>query len=198
MSGLNTSGINDRSCPDWTALVALRERAADAADAADTAEPAGWAAAVAHLDACPRCRREAMAADPLLVFRRLPVAEMPEAVEQAEAESMRQAVAAMRTAKRLESRRSFAGWRRWAAAAVLTVASLAVGDKAPVDLNPAVAAPAAAAASEAVAVAAAPEAPGPAGTAVLERLDGSEDARVYQVNGKNLTAFMIVGDKVDV
>jgi hypothetical protein len=175
------------SCPDWTGLVALRER--------EDAEPAGWAEAVTHLDTCPRCRREAMAADPLLVFRRLPVTEMPEAVEQAEAESMRQAVAAMRTAKRLESRRSFAGWRRWAAAAVLTVASLAVGrDKAPMDLSPAVAA------SEAVAtaaVAAAPAAPSPAATAVLERLDGS-DARVYQVDGKDLTAFMIVGDKVDV
>ena len=187
MSGLNMS------CPDWTALVALRERAADAANSANAAEPAGWAEAVAHLDACPRCRREAMAADPLLVFRRLPVAEMPEAVEQAEAESMRQAVAAMRTARRLESRRSFAGWRRWAAAAVLTVASLAVGrDKAPVTLSPAAAVPEAAAA-----VAAAPEAPSPDGTAVLERLDGS-DARVYQVDGKDLTAFMIVGDKVDV
>lgn len=188
------------SCPDWTALVALRERAADAADAANTAEPTGWAEAVAHLDACPRCRREAMAADPLLVFRRLPVTEMPEAEEQAEAESMRQAVSAMRTARRLESRRSFAGWRRWAAAAVLTVASLAVGrDKAPENLSLA-----AAAAPEAVAVApaafsaaAAIEAPSPAGTAVLERLDGS-DARVYQVDGKDLTAFMIVGNKVDV
>jgi len=189
MSGLHMSGPNT-SCPDWTALVALRERAADAA------EPAGWTEAVTHLDACPRCRREAMAADPLLVFRRLPVSEMPEAVEQAEAESMRQAVAAMRTAKRLESRRSFAGWRRWAAAAVLTVASLAMGDRAPVDLNPA-AAESEAPASEAAAVAAPPEAPSPAATAVLERLDGS-DARVYQVDGKDLTAFMIVGDKVDV
>ena len=186
MSGLGIIGPN-ASCPDWTALVALRER--------DDAEPAGWAAAVTHLDACPRCRREAMAADPLLVFRRLPVSEMPEAMEQAEAESMRQAVAAMRTAKRLESRRSFAGWRRWAAAAVLTVASLAMGDRAPVELNRAVAE--SAAAPEAVAAAAAPEAPSPAATAVLERLDGS-DARVYQVDGKDLTAFMIVGDKVDV
>jgi hypothetical protein len=178
------------SCPDWTALVALRER--------DDAEPAGWAAALTHLDACPRCRREAMAADPLLVFRRLPVTEMPEAVEQAEAESMRQAVAAMRTAKRLESRRSFAGWRRWAAAAVLTVASLTMGDRAPAELNRAVAESAApVAASEAMAAAAAPAAPSPAATAVLERLDGS-DARVYQVDGKDLTAFMIVGDKVDV
>jgi hypothetical protein len=181
------------SCPDWTGLVALRERAADAAN---TAEPAGWAEAVTHLDACPRCRREAMAADPLLVFRRLPVTEMPEAMEQAQAESMRQAVAAMRTAKRLESRRSFAGWRRWAAAAVLAVASLAVGNKAPVELNPG-AASEAVTASAAVAAAAAPADPSPAATAVLERLDGS-DARVYQVDGKDLTAFMIVGDKVDV
>ena len=60
-----------------------------------------------------------------------------------------------------------------------------MGDRAPVELNPAVPAP------EAAAVAAAPA------TAVLERLDGS-DARVYQVDGKDLTAFMIVGDKVDV
>ena len=45
---------------------------------------------------------------------------------------MRQAVAALRTAKRLESGRSFAGWRRWAAAAVLAVASLSLSwDKAP-------------------------------------------------------------------
>jgi hypothetical protein len=193
MSGSKMSGPNT-ICPDWTGLVALRERAADAAN---TAEPAGWAAAVTHLDACPRCRREAMAADPLLVFRRLPVTEMPEAVEQAEAESMRQAVAAMRTAKRLESRRSFAGWRRWAAAAVLAVASLALGNKAPVNLNSAPAASEAVTASESVAAAAAPAAPSPAATAVLERLDGS-DARVYQVDGKDLTAFMIVGDKVDV
>lgn len=184
----------EMSCPDWTGLVALRERAADAAN---TAEPAGWAEAVAHLDACPRCRREAMAADPLLVFRRLPVTEMPEAEEQAEAESMRQAVAAMRTARRLESRRSFAGWRRWAAAAVLTVASLAVGrDKAPENLSLAAAVPEGVAVAPAVATAAI-EAPSPAGTAVLERLDGS-DARVYQVDGKDLTAFMIVGNKVDV
>jgi hypothetical protein len=171
------------NCPDWTALVALRERE----------DAATWAESVAHLDACPRCRREAMAADPLLVFRRLPGTEMPEAEERAEAESMRQAVAAMRTAKRLESRRSFAGWRRWAAAAVLTLASLSVGrDKSPVVLSPA------APAAPAVEMAAAPEAPSPmTGTATLERLDGS-DARVYQIDGKDLTTFMIVGNKVDV
>jgi hypothetical protein len=177
------SGSTSMSCPDWTGLVAARER--------EDAEPAGWAEAVTHLDACPRCRREAVAADPLLVFRRLPAVELPEGEERAEAEAMRQAVAAMRTAKRLESRRSFAGWRRWAAAAVLALASLAMGrDKSPLTPIPQPAAP--------VAVAARPAAAGPgAGTATLEALDRS-DVRVYQMDGQDLTAFMIVGSKVDV
>ena len=169
------------SCPDWTLLVAARERA--------EAEPAGWAEAMAHLGACPRCRREAVAADPLLVFRRLPAVEMPEGGERAEAESMRQAVAAMRTARRLEPRQH-AGWGRWAAAAVLAVASLSVSwDKVP---RPE---------PEPVALkvsAPAPAAPRPAaGSATLESLDGS-DARVYQMNGQDVTAFMIVDHKVDV
>ncbi|MFL6237732.1 MAG: hypothetical protein ACJ76N_31740 [Thermoanaerobaculia bacterium] len=168
------------SCPDWQGLVAAREGA--------EAEPAGWAEAMAHLDACPRCRREALAADPLLVFRRLPVLEMPEGDERAEAESMRQAVAAMRTARRLEPRQH-AGWRRWAAAAVLAIASLSVSwDKAP---RPE---------PEPVALKAAEPAPAaqrPAVPAALEALDGS-DARIYQMNGQDLTGFMIVDNKVDV
>jgi hypothetical protein len=170
------------SCLDWPRLVALRESA--------EAEPAEWTEAMAHFDACPRCRREAVAADPLLVFRRLPAVEMPEVEERAEAEAMRQAVSAMRTARRLESHRH-AGWRRWAAAAVLAVASLSVSwDKVPrtrepepAALKPAVAAPAA---------------PRPAtGPATLEALDGS-NARVYQMNGEGVTAFMIVANKADV
>ncbi|PYQ55853.1 MAG: hypothetical protein DMF53_27185 [Acidobacteria bacterium] len=169
------------SCPDWTRLVALREGA--------DAEPAGWAEAMAHLDACPRCRREAVAADPLLVFRRLPAVDMTEGDERAEAESMRQAVASMRTARRLESRQRFAGWRRWAAAAVLAIASLAVSwDKAPRPRPE----PATLPSSSTAAI------PVPAaGSATLEPLDGS-DARVYQMNGQGVTAFMIVDHKLDV
>ncbi|MFL6263601.1 MAG: hypothetical protein ACJ76Y_28230 [Thermoanaerobaculia bacterium] len=169
------------SCPDWQDLAAAREVA--------EGEPAGWTEAMAHFDACPRCRREAVAADPLLVFRRLPALEMPEGDERAEAESVRQAVAAMRTAKRLESRQRFAGWRRWAAAAVLAIASLSVSwDKAPrpepgpVALKAAEPAPAA----QRLAV-----------PAALEALDGS-NARIYQMNGQDLTGFMIVDNKVDV
>jgi hypothetical protein len=179
--------MSSMSCPDWTALAALRERGDD--------EPAGWPEAVAHLDACPRCRRAAVTADPLLVFRRLPAVELPEGEERAEAEAMCQAVAAMRTARRLESRRSFAGWRRWAAAAVLAAASLAVGrDRSPT--VPTVPMPRPAALP--VEVAARPAAASPAaGTATLEALDRS-DVRVYQMDGQDLTAFMIVGSKVDV
>ena len=109
------------TCPEWSRLAALRD-----------AEPEGWALALEHFDGCSRCRPEALKADPLLVFRRLPVAELNPAEERSEVESVRQAVAAMRTASRLESRRRFAGWRRWAAAAVLVFASLTVGrDPAP-------------------------------------------------------------------
>lgn len=167
------------SCPDWTRLVALREGA--------EAEPAGWTEAMAHFDACPRCRREAVAADPLLVFRRLPAMEMAAGDERSEAESMRQAVAAMRTSRRLESRQR-AGWKRWAAAAVLAIASLSVGwDKAP---RPAPAV------LKAVEPAPAEVVPA-AGGATLEQLGGS-DARVYQMNGQGVTAFMIVDHKLDV
>lgn len=111
-------------CPDWNVLVLHRER--------DGAAPEGWTAALEHFDACRECRREALAADPLLVFRRLPAPAVSPAEERSAVESMRQAVAAMRTAERLESGRRFAGWRRWGAAAVLAVASLSVSwDKAP-------------------------------------------------------------------
>ncbi|HEX6901575.1 MAG TPA: hypothetical protein VF789_17740 [Thermoanaerobaculia bacterium] len=111
-------------CPDWKDLTVRRER--------DGADPEGWAEALEHFDACRECRNTALKADPLLVFRRLPAPDLAPAEERSEVESMRQAVAAMRTAKRLESRRSFAGWRRWAAAAVLAAASLSLSwDKTP-------------------------------------------------------------------
>jgi hypothetical protein len=188
------------ACPDWTSLVAARERAERENDEAGNAVPAEWTAALEHLDACPRCRRQAVAADPLLVFRRLPGADLAPAEEHAEAESMVQAVAAMRAAERLESRRRFTGWRRWAAAAALALISLSLGrDKTPLlataSVAPAVALPESAAtaghqAGNEVSAAA-------NGTATLERLDRS-DARVYQLNGKDLSVFMIVDKKLDV
>ena len=117
------------SCPDWTALTAHRELR-------NGAEPEGWSAALAHFDGgCQLCRKAALKSDPTLVFRRLaqvPAATMTEAQERAEVDSVRQAVAAMRAASRLESlegrRRGFAagGWKRWSAAAALALLTVTV------------------------------------------------------------------------
>jgi hypothetical protein len=160
------------SCPDWTGLAARRD-----------AEPGGWADAVQHFDGCALCRRDALTADPLLVFRRLPMVELAPAEERSEAEAMRQAVAAMRTAERLELRRHFTGWRRWAAAAVLAVAALSVGrDKV---LQP----------EQAARMRPAPvsAAPGPA----LEGVN-RPGARVYHIPGEGIQVTMIYDESLDV
>lgn len=111
------------SCPDWQALTAWREER-------DGREPAGYREALAHLDGgCTACRRQALAADPMLMFRAVPVMDIPEAQEVDEVEAMRQAVAAMRTASRmeaLETRRDRQSWWKWASAAMLAVAALSV------------------------------------------------------------------------
>jgi hypothetical protein len=113
---------------DWRALVAHRLDAR-------LAEPAGWPDAVAHLGACAECRRAALAADPTLVFLRLGeerAGAREPAQELAEVERVRGAVAAMRAASRLGRGRrpSRAGWKRWAAAAVLLPAALSTGRRA--------------------------------------------------------------------
>ena len=161
------------SCPDWTGVATRRET-----------EPDGWAAAVEHFDSCALCRREALAADPLLVFRRLPAVELAPAEERAEVEAVRQVVAAMRTAERLEVRRSFAGWRRWAAAAVLTLASLSVGRDKARQLEGVVTAPL-------------PAAPKSTAGPTLEELD-RPGARVYHMAGEGVSVFMIVDESLDV
>jgi hypothetical protein len=174
------------SCPDWSGLAALRFQ-----NPQEDAEPAGWASAVTHFDACPRCRREALLADPLLVFRRLPAVELDEAGERSEVETMRQAVTAMRTARRLESRRRFTGWRRWAAAAVLTLAALSASsqsrDRSPLELMAPSPAP--------LAPAARPDAGH--GQETLEGLNRPA-ARVYQMSGKDLSVVWIVDQSLDV
>jgi hypothetical protein len=179
------------SCPDWLELAALR-RATAGVSAPDAAEPEGWAEALAHLDGCQRCRREALAADPLLVFRRLPSLQLNEAAERSEVESMRQAVAAMRTGRRLESRRRFAGWRRWAAAAALVVASFAVSR----DPSPVAAVSAPVPAPSALP----PDTVGARFEGTPEMLEGLDrpDARVYQMKGKDMAVVMIVDKSFDV
>ena len=177
------------SCPDWSRLAAARDR--------ENIEPEGWAEAVAHFDSCSLCRKEALKADPLLVFRRMPAAEITPGEERLEVESMQQAVAAMRTARRLETRGRFAGWRRWAAAAVLAGVSLSVGrDKSP-RLEQAAAAPPAPAVSSASSSASVAAASAP----VLDGIDRPE-ARVYEVGDDEFSAVMVIdpsfGESLDV
>jgi len=160
------------SCPDWSGAATRRET-----------EPDGWAAAVEHFDSCGLCRQDALAADPLLVFRRLPAVELTPAEERSEVEAVRQAVAAMRTAERLEVRRRFAGWRRWAAAAVLALASLSVGRDKVRHLESVTMPP----------VRASEPAAGP----TLEELNRPQ-ARVYHMAGEGVSVFMIVDESLDV
>ncbi|HVS02966.1 MAG TPA: hypothetical protein VMT16_09365 [Thermoanaerobaculia bacterium] len=105
------------SCPDWPALVALREGAGE--------DPAGWGEALDHLDRCGACWQTASAADPLLLFRRLPT---PAAGE--EVEPMRQRVHTLRRSRRLGGGRGARGWLRWPAAAAV-LALFAVGGHGP-------------------------------------------------------------------
>jgi hypothetical protein len=165
-------------CPDWSVLAARRQRNV-------AGEYAEWTAAVEHFDACTLCRRDAVAADPLLVFRRLPGVEMTPAEESSEVAAMRQAVAAMRTGKRLEARRSFAGWRRWAAAAVLAVVSLSVSREREPQLDPVVTAP------QVLMPGATPAAVQGTSVTVLEGVDDPA-VRVYQVDSAEVSSVMII------
>jgi hypothetical protein len=109
------------SCPDWKALAAHRQERGGA-------EPAGWPAALAHFDGCAACRRDALKADPTLVFRRM-AAGPAIAVD---TDAIRHGVMALRGASRLEAPSKKIAWRRLAAAAVLAVAALSVErDRAP-------------------------------------------------------------------
>jgi len=102
------------SCPDWRRLDPAARDASGAlhgaADALDAVHAVHWQQALSHLDSgCPHCWREALAVDPTLVFRRLPAPELSPAQEAEEVEAARLAVAAMRTASRLDAA---AGGRR--------------------------------------------------------------------------------------
>lgn len=115
------------SCPDWSELA--RDRRCD--DAATPNEPSAWRAAVEHLDVCDECRDDALAADPALLFRRLPTME----ADAATIEEMRSGVAALRRAQRLTGTVETAAaperghglhrwWGRAAAAAILAAGLL--------------------------------------------------------------------------
>jgi hypothetical protein len=191
------------SCPDWIVLTAHRR-------GRDGSEPAGWGEALAHLDGCNLCRRQALAADPTLVFRRLaavPAAAMTPVEERSEADGVRAAVAAMRAASRLDSLearpRTSSGWRRWstgALAAILALAAVVVPSKPPKVVSNA--ADAAIFREGRVEVGVLDE-PVPAAQQVdLEEpvVEGVNlpDARVYHMSGDGLSVVMVVDESLDI
>lgn len=126
---------------DWRALIARRDESGE--------DPVGWDEAMVRVDTCDDCRRQALMADPSLVFRRLPRVE----TGPADVESMRQAVASLRRASRVTAvdesgpdtvagsgggaRSHRAGLRQIAAAALLAAAALAAWIAGPAVLDPA-------------------------------------------------------------
>jgi hypothetical protein len=144
----------------------------------------------------------------MLVFRRLRGPEMSDAQEDAEVAGVLQAVAALRAAERVSTAanraRSHAGWRRWAVAAGLTLAALAI----PADRNGADGKGGRSGALLAARPAAAPTAfNNPAvvpaalsGGELLPTIEGINrpGARVYHMDGDGLSATMIVDENLDV
>jgi hypothetical protein len=195
------------SCPDWNALTAHRRER-------DGSEPAGWGAAVAHLDGCGLCRKQALAADPTLVFRRLaavPAVTMTGSEERSEADAVRAAVAAMRAASRLDSlearpRIATGGLRRWSVAAVAAVLALAVL-AAPAKQDGSGHTPhdaaifregrvdAGMASREILPAAASTQAD--FGEPVVEGVN-LPDARVYHMSGEGLSVVMVVDESLDI
>lgn len=191
------------SCPDWIGLTAhRRERRLR-----DAAEPEGWSEAMAHLDGCNLCRRQALAADPTLVFRRMaavPAAAMTPAEERSEADAVRAAVTAMRAASRLDSLearpRTSSGWKRWstgALAAVLALAAVIVPSR------PAKVASEAPLVRQARVEAGLLDEPVPAAQQVdLEEpvVEGVNlpDARVYHMSGDGLSVVMVFDESLDI
>jgi hypothetical protein len=207
-------------CPDWPELVARRD--------AGGPEPAGWDAAVVHLEACEGCRDAALAADPSLVFRRLRRVD----AGAVDVESMRQAVASLRRASRVTAvetgseaaleaparsrggrlRRTVGHHLRHLAAALLLAAAgfgawLAIDDgpvqPAAVALRQA-AAPAAGAAAlrplpmQPTAFGAPASADELASRPVVEGLSKPRAADVYQLGEEDLLVVMVVDETLDI
>jgi hypothetical protein len=180
-------------CPDWRGIALERE-------ADPLVDPAGWDEARAHLALCEACRREALAADPLLLFAGLPLAAS-EVAPTAAITAMQDSVLAMVRASRVAAPADSGNSRRSAAAlryaAGFVVASLLAFSGAPGERRGGEAALAdAAAPAETEALAARSESVDFA-QPMVEELDRPE-ARVYELSNTDLAVVMIVDAGLDV
>ncbi len=158
-------------CPDWDRMLAHR-------DDPQLDPPAGWQAALSHLDHCDRCRREALDRDPLLVFQGAAGWEPDEG----EVEAVRAGVDVVRRSRQLvpvATRRS-SGYR-WAAASLfvgsllLLPSTIGRDEDDPWSLRQVTSAPA-------------------------QAIDGLDrpTARVYEWGGEDLSVVMVVDESLDV
>jgi hypothetical protein len=104
------------TCPDWRSLSSRRDR-----------DPDAWERGLEHFDGCRRCRDLALAAEPTLLFRRLPAP----AVGGDEIAAMKQAVAVLRRSSgrrpgTLRRRRQVPAMLRAAALAALAIGAAAL------------------------------------------------------------------------
>ena len=177
------------SCPDWGALV--RER-----DAGATGESERLDAALEHLAGCRDCRRAALAADPLLVFRRNARAERAGAEAAGSVRAMQDSVLALVRASRVapatrpERRRN--GFRVAASLALLSLLSLAGGPRG--TEQPTAARQTASALDSWIDDTALSAEVAPPAVEELERLD----ARIYEMPQKDFAVVMIVDSSLDV
>lgn len=177
------------TCYDWPELTAHRRRP-------QAEEPAVWRQALAHLDDCPACRRAALAADPTLLFQRLATPERADRNsdidERSEVEAALQAVSALRAARRVEGRRSgvrrVSGWARWAAAAGLALLALSLETQGP----------GAAFAPDGAAPSLVSRLPRPPRQPITAAAAGQAGARIYHLDGDDLSVVMIVDESLDV
>jgi len=180
------------SCPVWRDL------------SPDSRETEAWTEALAHFDGgCSQCRRDALKADPTLVFRSLRSAPAGSSASMgstssssSDVDAMCQAVAAMRAASRVDAAVHRTSWKRWAVAAGLVLAALSIpADNVRKHREMPSAHPA-----TAMLGAVMPAALISGGDVDLPTVEGVNhpDARVYHMDGEGLSVVMIVVKKHDV
>jgi hypothetical protein len=160
-------------------------------------EPVEHRRVAAHLRECPECRRQAVSADPAVLFVDLPTLEVTEA----DVEAVRSAVGAMRRARALENEtsRPLGRWWRHAAAAALLATLLLVPGTTPVYQEAEEGLPGLVAEVEKLDtlieeggfLASATEP-----SSIIENLNRPQ-ARIYQLTEEDLSLVMIVDESLD-
>jgi len=189
------------SCPNWDDLARQR--------ATEQREPEAWRLAVRHLDSCGACRQQAVASDPLLVFRARSGAPSERYEDAAEVVEMCRSVKAVVRSRDWESPRQparhSAAWRQAAAVGLLAFLLLLLGPNGRVGPLPS-----AVGGADSLSVQEADRVVGTtSATELLDHLTAAlplslvenvdrPGARVYELRRENLSLVMIIDHTLDV